>query len=190
MDPINYRWRYDTRYYRAVIDRYDRQRPWVLHLSVQFAVLWLLLLGISAAVNRGINIRTMIWWVLGGCVGIPLAISITKHGIMRKYRLRKSFGSEACYSMTQEGVAIHEASLNGSYPWSVYSRAIRFPDGLMLLRSGGIRWLPDESLSDGTASAATALVESHLPMRRLNRSRNQTPPAELHPGNTSSPSKG
>lgn len=168
LDAISYRWRYDMRYYRAVIDRYYRQRPWVLHLWVQFALLWLLLLGISTAEGWGIDKGTMVWWILGGAVSIPLLSSITKQGIVLKYRRRESFGTEASCSMTEAGVAIHQASLNGTYPWSVYSRAVRFPDGLLLLGTGSIRWLPDESLSEGTASAATTLVESHIPMRRFN----------------------
>ncbi len=190
LDPISYRWRYDTRYYRVAMDRYYRQRPWVLHLWVQFALLWLLSIGISTALGGGIDKRSIIWWVLGGVVGVPLLVSITKQGVMLKYRLRKSFGSEASYSMTEAGVAIHGASLGGSYPWSAYSRAVRFSDGILLLRAGIMRWLPDESLSEGTATAATALVESHLPMRRLGRTGAHASAARLRPGSSSSPSKG
>jgi hypothetical protein len=151
------------------MDRYYRQRPWLLRLWVQFALFWLLSIGISTALGGGSDKRSMIWWALGGVVGVPLLVSITKQGVMLKYRLRSSFGSEASYSMTEAGVTIHGASLNGSYPWSVYSRAVRFPDGILILRAGIMRWLPDESLSEGTATAATALVESHLPTRRFAR---------------------
>jgi hypothetical protein len=40
---INYKWRYDTKYYAAaVVDRYYRQLPFILHLPSQFTILWIL----------------------------------------------------------------------------------------------------------------------------------------------------
>jgi hypothetical protein len=184
---ISYRWRYDSRYYRTVIDRHFRQVPWYLRLPVQYTLFWLLALALSAALADAVDRRSIIWWVLGGAVGIPALVAITKQGIMVKYRLRRSFGSEANYSMTEAGITIHEASLNGTYPWSVYSKAVRFQDGLPLIVAGGIRWLPDQSITNGTPDAATSLVGSHLPLRRLDLAGGPAPPARLHPTDAVSP---
>lgn len=168
--PISYRWRYDSRYYRAVINRYYRQVPWYLRLPIQYTMFWLVAL-VGAAVAGAVDVHTIIWWVLGGAIGIPALVAVTERGIRIKYRLRRSFGSEANYSMTEAGITINEVSLNGTYPWSVYSKAVRFQDGLLVTVAGGIRWLPDEGLMNGTPDAATSLVASHLPLRRLDLTR-------------------
>ena len=55
----------------------------------------------------------------------------------------------------------------GRFPWTVYNRAVHFSDGILLIRKGGIRWLPDAALTEGTAGDAIAIVRSHLPVREL-----------------------
>jgi hypothetical protein len=55
----------------------------------------------------------------------------------------------------------------GRYPWSVYDRAVSFTDGLLLVRKGGIRWLPNAALTEGTPAEAVAVVQSHIPTRVL-----------------------
>jgi hypothetical protein len=54
------------------------------------------------------------------------------------------------------------------YRWRydvTYARAVRFPDGILLLRKGAIRWLPDRSLETGSVDEAMTLVRSKLPLR-------------------------
>jgi hypothetical protein len=55
----------------------------------------------------------------------------------------------------------------GRFPWTVYDRAVHFSDGILLIRKGGIRWLPDAALTEGTAGDAIAIVRTHLPVREL-----------------------
>jgi hypothetical protein len=55
----------------------------------------------------------------------------------------------------------------GRFPWNVYDRAVSFSDGLLLVRKGGIRWLPHEALRGGSPAEALALVQGHLPVRVL-----------------------
>jgi hypothetical protein len=113
-------------------------------------------------------LRDFAGWALAiGAIGIPALVVLTKRAILLKYRLRPSFGSEASYSMSDAGVTIQAKSLHGTFPWSEYSRAVRFSDGMLLLRKGAMRWLPDNALQRGTMEEAIALVRSHLPMRFL-----------------------
>jgi hypothetical protein len=107
------------------------------------------------------------WALLIGAIGIPAGILLTKKAILFKYRLRPSFGSDARYSMSETGVTIHAKSLQGTYPWSVYSRAVRFSDGMLLLQRGGMRWLPDAALLSGTVGEVLVLVRAHLPIRLI-----------------------
>jgi len=165
---IDYRWRYDAGYYAAVVDRYYRQLPFVLHLPSQFTLLWLLGVLLFSWVT-GESIKEFAGWaLLIGAVAIPLLVVRTKLGIRLKYRLRarSGFGTETSYSMAETGVTITGTG-QGTFAWSVYSRAIRFSDGLLLMRKGAVRWLPDTALESGSVVEATSLVSSRLPMRLI-----------------------
>ncbi len=70
--------------------------------------------------------------------------------------------------MAETGITITGIG-QGSFAWSVYSRAVRFPDGVLLVRKGAARWLPDSALKSGTVEEAMALVSSKLPTRTINR---------------------
>jgi hypothetical protein len=160
---IDYRWRYDARYYAAVVDRYYRQLPSVLHLSSQFTLLWLLGVLLFSWVT-GESIKEFAGWaLLIGAVAIPSLVVLTKLGIRLKYRLRarSGFGTETSYSMAETGVTITGTG-QGTFAWSVYSRAIRFSDSLLLMRKGAVRWLPDTALESGSVVEATALAD-HRP---------------------------
>jgi len=165
---IDYRWRYDAGYYAAVVDRYYRQLPFVLHLPSQFTLLWLLGVLLFSWVT-GESIKEFAGWaLLIGAVAIPSLVVLTKLGIRLKYRLRarSGFGTETSYSMAETGVTITGTG-QGTFAWSVYSRAIRFSDGLLLMRKGAVRWLPDTALESGSVVEATSLVSSRLPMRLI-----------------------
>ncbi len=165
---IDYKWRYDARYYAAVVDRYYRQLPFVLHLPSQFTLLWLLGVLLFSWVT-GESIKEFAGWaLLIGAVAIPSLVVLTKLGIRLKYRLRarSGFGTETSYSMAETGVTITGTG-QGTFAWSVYSRAIRFSDGLLLMRKGAVRWLPDTALESGSVVEATSLVSSRLPMRLI-----------------------
>jgi hypothetical protein len=100
-----------------------------------------------------------------GAIAIPSSVLLTKKAIFLKYRVRPSFDSEACYSLADSGGTIQQHVGETRFPWSIYVRAVRFPDGILLLRKGAIRWLPDRSLEIGSVDQAMALVRSKLPLR-------------------------
>ena len=162
---IIYRWRYDATYYRAVIDRYYRQLPFVLHLPTQFILLWLLVVAMSWYLTDIARTELVIWALLIGAIAIPTLVFLTKKAIFLKYRIRPSFDSEACYSLSDSGGTIQQHAGETRFPWSTYVRAVRFPDGILLLRKGAIRWLPDRSLETGSVDEAIALVRSKLLLR-------------------------
>jgi hypothetical protein len=162
---IVYRWRYDATYYKTVTDRYYRQLPFVLHLPTQFTLLWLLTVAVCWGITDIALTEFVMWALLIGAIAIPTFVFLTKKGIFLKYRVRPSFGSEACYSLSDSGGTIQQKSGAASFPWTMYRRAVRFSDGILLVRKGAIRWLPDRSLETGSIDAATALVRSKLPLR-------------------------
>ena len=166
-ESVVYKWRYDASYYKTVIDRQYEQLPIIFRLPVQFALAWLLCVAVYVAMMNAPLLNIAGWALLIGVVMIPLLCGLTKRGILFRFRIRKSFGSDALFTMNESGVSIRGISLNGTYPWSIYSRGVRFPDGILLLRRGAIRWLPDSALQRGTAAKATQLVRSHLQIRLI-----------------------
>jgi hypothetical protein len=162
---IVYRWRYDTTYYRTVTDRYYRQLPFVLHLPTQFTLLWLLMVAVCWGITDIALTEFVVWALLIGAIGMPTFVFLTKKAIFLKYRVRPSFDSEACYTLSDSGGTIQQKSGAASFPWTMYRRAVRFSDGILLMRSGAIRWLPDQSLETGSIDEAMALVRSKLPLR-------------------------
>ena len=77
---INYKWRYDANYYAAVVDRYYRQLPFLLHLPSQFTLLWIL--GILAfSWITGEALREFAGSaLLIGAIAIPAGVVLTKQG--------------------------------------------------------------------------------------------------------------
>jgi hypothetical protein len=162
---IVYRWRYDAAYYSTVTDRYYRQLPFVLHLPTQFTLLWLLMVTVCWCF-MDIGLTELVMWALViGAIAIPTFVFLTKKAIFLKYRVRPSFDSDACYTLSDGGGTIQQHVGETRFPWSTYARAVRFPDGILLLRKGAIRWLPDRSLETGSVDEAMALVRSKLPLR-------------------------
>ncbi|MGH8260235.1 MAG: hypothetical protein ACREUG_11145, partial [Steroidobacteraceae bacterium] len=159
---VHYRWRYDAAYYGAAIERYYQQLPRILHLPVQFTIAWLI--GVLYSLTTHARIGNILGWAaVTGAVGIPGAVFLTRQGIRLKYRHRSSFGTEAEFFLSKSGIRISQKSLNGHYPWAIYARAVRFADGILLLKRGAMRWLPDSALQSGTVDEALALVHATLP---------------------------
>ena len=87
----------------AVIDRYYRQLPFVLHLSTQFTLLWLLMVAVCW-VSRMIALKEfVVWALLIGAIGVPTSAFLTRKAIFLKYRVRASYESEACYTLSDSG---------------------------------------------------------------------------------------
>jgi len=160
-----YQWRYDAPYYRAVIDRYYRQLPFLLHLPTQFTLLWILLsAGCWALLDVSLADLTR-WAFPVGVLAVPGLVWLTKKAIFLKYRSRPSFGTDACYTLTDSGGRIQQVAGDSRFPWSTFTRAVRFSDGILLLRRGVARWLPDESLVSGSVDDVLTLVKAKLPTR-------------------------
>jgi len=112
------------------------------------------------------DLTTQCLWLVGAAAFGLAFPPIVKHGILLKYRRRPTFGTETTFRMTDTEVLVDGPGA-GRYPWTVYDRAACFCDGILLLRKGGIRWLPHAALTEGTPTEALAVVQSHLPTRVL-----------------------
>jgi hypothetical protein len=162
---IAYAWRGDERYYATVVDRYYRQAPLPLHLGIQATIFWVVTSGLALYSDFDLSAKS-VWLVASAVFGLAIP-HLVKRGVVLKYRLRPTFGTETTFRMTDTEVVVGGPGA-GRFPWTVYDRAVSFPDGLLLVRRGGIRWLPHAALREGTPADALAAVQSHLPIRVLN----------------------
>ncbi len=157
-------WHSDDQYYATVVKNQYRQLPLLLRLRSQAIIIWTLLSVPTLSSDMDLQTKLIFFGVITAfaCV-FP---SVVKRGIILKYRLRPTFGARTTFSMDDNEVVITGPGA-GRFPWTIYERAVHFSDGILLARKGGIRWLPDAALTEGTPGDAIAIVRTHLPVREL-----------------------
>ena len=161
---VRYVWRGNATYYSSVVDHYYRQLPILVRLRTQAVLIWIVLTGAASVADFDVPTR---FAVLGLISAFGLAYPyLAKRAIVFKYRLRPTFGEETSFELTEKEVVVKGPGA-GRFPWTVYDRAIQFTDGILLARRGGIRWLPESALTNGTTGEALAIVQKHLPVRDL-----------------------
>ena len=162
-----YKFRTDAAYYRTIIDRYYGQRPFLFRFPVQYGIVSLAMVGFFLW-NKGPFSRTAVGIALIIAVLLMAGmVSITKIGILHRFKRRADFGAEAVVTVSEDGIASSGRHAQGRWGWQAYPRSVRYPDGILLLRRGVIRWLPDAALQAGTAAEATALVKSKTVLKEL-----------------------
>src|SRR5271156_2175459 len=155
-----YKYRADAAYYRTVIERYYGQRSFLLRLPMQYGILSLAIVGAFLGFT-GLSTRTAVGiGTLVVIVSTASLIALTKISILWRFKRRPDFGAEATVTVSKEAIVSSGRHAEGKWGWQAYPRSVRYPDGILLMRRGVIRWLPDSALQRGTAADATALVKS------------------------------
>jgi hypothetical protein len=136
-------------------------------LTAQFGLLALIIVGtflslVAAPIGFKVGSAVIVFALVffGGA-------TLTKWSVYRRLRHRADFGRETTVTMSAGGLVASGAHAEGNWNWAAYPRAVRFSDGIMLLRRGVIRWLPDSALVVGTPTDATALTRSKSALREL-----------------------
>ena len=165
-----YKLRTDAAYYRTIIDRYYGQRPFLLRLPVQCGLVSLAVVGFVLWM-RGSYSRTAVEVAAISAVLLMAGmVALRKIGILHRFKRRADFGAEAVVTVSEDGIASSGLHAQGRWGWQAYPRSVRYPDGILLLRRGVIRWLPDAALQEGTPAGATALVKSKTALKERSRS--------------------
>jgi hypothetical protein len=168
---VVYKFRADAAYYRTIIDRYYRQRAFLLRLPVQYGIVSLAIVGAFLG-YKGSFTRTAVG--IGVLVVVLLTavmVALTKIGVRYRFKGRADFGTETTVTLSKDAITSSGRHAEGKWGWHAYPRSVRYPDGILLLRRGVIRWLPDSALQEGTSTDATALVESKTEMKKRGRHR-------------------
>ena len=166
---ITYKLKPDSNYFRKVVDRYYQQKPFLLHLHVQFGLLAALPLLVLAYA-----FITRAPWTSGALVSAVLLVAVcagsaylTKALILKRLLKSKDFGLDTTITISVEGLTTFNSRVQSKIEWSAYPRSVRYPDGILLLRARAIRWLPDSALLDSSPELATSLVQSKTDFRRI-----------------------
>ncbi len=114
-------------YYRTLIDRYYRQRPFVFRLPIQFGILafagatafgFLIIAPLGTRVVFALVIAASIFF--GG-------VAVTKWAIFQRFRYRADFGAIASITMSEAGLRASGPHVQGKWDWAAYPSAVRYP---------------------------------------------------------------
>jgi hypothetical protein len=162
-----YKYRADAAYYRAVIERYYGQRAFFLRLPMQYGLISLAIVGAFLGF-RGLWTRTAVG--IGILVVVVLTaglVALAKTSMLWRFKRRADFGAETTVTVSKQAIVSSGRHAEGEWGWQAYPRSVRYPDGILLMRRGIIRWLPDSALQEGTPADATGLVKSKTVIREV-----------------------
>ena len=162
-----YKYRADAAYYRTVIERYYGQRTFLFRLPMQYGIVSLAIVGaflgfkgMSTRIAVGIGFLVVVASTMG-------LVALTKVSILWRFKRRADFGAEVTVTVSKDAIISSGRHAEGKWGWQAYPRSVRYPDGILLMRRGVIRWLPDSALQEGTPADATALARSKTVMREI-----------------------
>ena len=162
-----YKYRADAAYYRTVIERYYGQRTFLFRLPMQYGIVSLAIVGaflgfkgMSTRIAVGIGFLVVVASTMG-------LVALTKVSILWRFKRRADFGAEVTVTVSKDAIISSGRHAEGKWGWQAYPRSVRYPDGILLMRRGVIRWLPDSALQEGTPADATALVRSKTVMKEV-----------------------
>jgi hypothetical protein len=150
-----YRLVFDRAYCQQMIRRYYQQRPFLVRPIGQFVLLALLCLLLLHYASAG-----RMSWILPVVVALCLGIGgpiLVKWGVLLRMGAKANFGSAFEVTVADSGISAKGTHTSGTWEWAAYPQAVRFADGLLLLRRGVIRWLPDSGLVQGNPAAVTEM---------------------------------
>ena len=166
---VSYHFVADFSYFRTAVDRYYRQRPVLFWLPVQYGLIALplfcaLLYALTVGASWTLAVAfTLLLWPL-----VVLAfVQLTKWGIIQRFRGNADFGTDVTTVLSQDGVEVSGRNAQTKLDWDAYPTSVRFADGILLVKAGAIRWLPDIAIESGSPAAATTLVGSKSKLRYI-----------------------
>jgi hypothetical protein len=94
-------------------------------------------------------------------------LAIIRAMVYQKFRYAAYFGQDSITTLTDEGVRVSVLSRENLTAWPKYKSAVRYADGIMLLRNGVIWWLPDLSLATGAPQDVVLFVGKRMLVRSV-----------------------
>src|ERR1700693_5336555 len=117
---VTYKININESYYRTLMDRYYRQRPFVLRLPVQFGFV-----ALGGATAFGFFIIAPLGSRVVGALVFAASIffggvAVTEWGIYQRFRYRAEFGATASVTMSEAGLCASGPHVQGKWDWTAY----------------------------------------------------------------------
>ena len=165
-----YRFTPDVRYYYASRWRYERQLPFLLRKKEQslltvgpILILWLVVRVVDPELEKAVR-----YLFIYGFVLYVIVFAAIEGALYWRIKANESKFTEITFTLSEEGVSASDAMAQSKIAWGAYPCAVRFCDGLMLLRTRLHRvWLPDSALHGATPDEVTKLVESKVRLQHV-----------------------
>jgi hypothetical protein len=159
----------DANYFRTTVERYNRQRPVALWFSVQYGLLavplfaaWLYAWRSGQDWAFAVGFLLLLWPLITLGLG-----QLTKGGIVRRFKSNADFNADVAIVLCDDGIESRGRHSQTKTEWGAYPSAVRYSDGILLVKPGTIRWLPDTAIRSGTSRDATLLVGAKTKLRSV-----------------------
>ena len=166
MQP-QYRFRFSEEHLLTSFLRYRQQlwwRKWFLGLKWVLAIPFAAVLGL--AVYSGAKLLATVLGGLFGMVlgGLTLGWRIDALLLRRRFRRSPYYNDDITYFLSEEGSRVLGRDSEVRIGWSSFTRARRYPDGLLLFQGPGMfNWLPDAAaLEPATVKEVDRLLRTYV----------------------------
>jgi hypothetical protein len=163
-----YRFIFDEAYIRTMIERYYRQRPLILRPVWQLALLgvlmtiWFSVFPIGDSPIPFVLMMSSVYALFA--IG---ALAALRTMVYQKFRYTSYFGKTSIHALSDEGLSTSGPGRAHLVDWPMLQSAVRYSDGILLLRRGVICWLPDAALEGATGTEVAQLVNSKIRLRDM-----------------------
>jgi len=158
----------DRAYWHTAFGHYQRQRYFLLRPRVQ-ALIHPIIFGLFTLVAWRFLPGTEL--LFGSLFALMVVLSAIQGFLLSHLRLMRFVeryaGERSTYQLSEDGLAIDEPLGHVDLLWEVFPRACRFSDGILLLGSHLMYWLPDASLEGSMPDTATELVKTKTVLRNV-----------------------
>ena len=145
----------------TIVSRYYQQRPWYGRPEYQMANVALVTTVICAtlAIREPDGRLLSILLLVFGWVAAFFGLKAIRRVLVDHIHLAH-FRESGDVLLCDEGLSgMSRSKEKWTLPWGAYSRAVRFSDGILLVRPRAIRWLPENALASGSIDDVVRLVQ-------------------------------
>jgi hypothetical protein len=159
--PFTYNIAVDSTYLRTTMQRYYRQRPFYIRPTGQFAIFGVILVigWVFASGWESVALNALGAALVATLIGY-FSVRIINVGVLARLKGKTEFGSHITITMSEEGLSAVGPHVQTKWEWGAYPRSVVFSDGILLLRRGVIRWLPNSSLENAKPEDVVELVRT------------------------------
>jgi hypothetical protein len=158
----------DKPYFRTMIARYYQQRPLLLRPAWQFALAGaVLIVALPFVPFEGDRVGFFLGMAFLYGLFAVAGLAVIRVFVFQKFKYTSYFGKDSSCALRDEGLRVSGPSREHLTEWSNFRSAVRYPDGIMLLRRGVIWWLPDAALQGASPEDVSRFLGTKTAVRNV-----------------------